>query len=243
MKKKTFALMFCIILTLAGCGNAVSENSDAVETPKVETTTEPKIAVTEASTADSIEQIQEKVEATEESTEEIIEEASAKTEASTEIQENETENTNEAASAEPVSNEKVEETAEPSYSTIIEKYIADGDFSDYKEYGLEMGANDVRITANEICIDFYFDNFDVGLRTNEQNTDEYTYVAIGTIDKRFIYACDILFPGKPAVPVSTSGASVSIDSLMILEQTINYMKQHPDPNQIPDIPGTTWVVW
>ncbi len=254
MKKKVLVLIVCAALTLAACVNTTSENTVA-ETSTVETAAAAEsVSKEEPKAPENIDKPEETVEKAEEKTEEKVEEpkeeakaeeSASKAEASTENSAKEPETAKEAASTETASNEKVEEkVAEPTYSTVIEKYIADGDFSDYVAYGKEMGANDVRIPSSEKNIDFYFNDYFIAIRTNVQNTDEYTYVAIGLPDgKTLTYACDILFPGKPSVPISASGAPVSIDSLMILEQTINYMKQHPDPNQIPDIPGTTWGVW
>lgn len=254
MKKKVLAIMMvCLTLAFVGCGSTTS-NDAAAEAPKVETAKTESVTKEEPKASEKVEKTEEKTETkveekteekVKEKLEEKVEETASAAEASTEVQEKVDETAAEAAPTESATTEKVEEApAEPTYATVIEKYIADGDFTDYKEYGMEMGANNVKIASSEKNIDFYFNDYIVSVRTNVQNTDEYTYVAIGLTDgTTMTYACDILFTGKPTVPVSASGSSVSIESLMLLEQTINYMKQNPNPNQIPDIPGMTWVVW
>lgn len=250
MKKQVLALVFCVTLALVGCGNASATDNVAAEAPKEEvavaesaTKEEPKAE----ETAKAEEKVEQKVEEkTEEKTEEVVsevkEDEKASQEASTEsatTQEVVIED-NQAQAAAPAQTEV--KTEQAATSTIIEKYIADGDFSDFQDYGAEIGAGATKISKSEWNIDYYFDSYIISVGTNQQDP-EYSYIAVGTMNGDMQYACLISYKDVPTVPVSANGTFVPVETLMKLEQTINYMKSHTDVTQKPDIPGMTWQSW
>lgn len=252
MKKQVLALVFCVTLALVGCGNASATDNVAAEAPKEEvavaesaTKEEPKAE----ETAKAEEKVEQKVEEkTEEKTEEVVsevkEDEKASQEASTEsatTQEVVIED-NQAQAAAPAQTEV--KTEQAATSTIIEKYIADGDFSDFQDYGAEIGAGATKISKDEWNIDFYFDGYVITVGTNLQDP-QWSYVGTKHVDgdQKMEYACLISYIDVPTVPVSANGTFVPVETLMKLEQTINYMKSHTDVTQKPDIPGMTWQSW
>ncbi len=215
--KKKFAVILCLALTVAsvaGCG--------AKETPQAEP--ETKVEETKVEPAP----VEEKVE---EPKEEAKEEP-APSEAT------EAESTEPAKETEEVSEEP--ETEEASY--IIDKYIEDNDFTDYADYGAEIGAR-VPKSKNNWNIYFLFndDGYFVTVGTNAQDA-EYSYVAIGK-DQVNTWACLVRYIDVPTMPVFDDGSFVPVETAHMLEDTINYMKDHPDPNEKPDIPGMDFQSW
>lgn len=266
MKKQVLLLMFCVVLaTFTACGKT-GTNDTSAQSPKEETVAKTE-AVTEEpakETAKEDKKVEEKkVEEKVEEKSEDKAEAAASTEASKDTKEK-TEEKTEAATTESTTQEVTQEAnqaqnteqaqsteqaaqaetppATQTYSTVIEQYIADGDFSDFKDYGAAMGAGATKISKSEWNIDFYFDGYMISLGTNQQDP-ELAYVATGTMngDMKYIYITS--YKDVPTVPVSASGTFVPIDALITLEQTINYMKQNPDVNAQPNIPGRTWYSW
>lgn len=252
MKKKFLALIVCVSLALVGCGSTASNNA-AAETSKettvaqTETVTkeEPKVPEkVEAKTEEKKEDKTTEAKKTEEKTEESKAEeskAEASTEASTEVQEK-TEEVAETAPAEEVVTQEVAQNTEPTYATVIEKYIADGDFTDYEAYGAEMGASKVWFDPEEWNFDYTFDGFVISVGTNVQDP-EYSYVGIKQVGGSMEYAALIPYKNVPTVKVSSSGTFIPVETAMKLEQTIIYMKAHPDVTQKPDIPGMDWQAW
>jgi hypothetical protein len=260
MKKQVLLLMFCVVLaTFTACGKT-GTNDTSAQSPKEETVAKTE-AVTEEpakETAKEDKKVEEKkVEEKVEEKSEDKAEAAASTEASKNTEEK-TEEKTEAATTESTTQEVTQETnqaqnteqtaqtetspATQTYATVIEQYIADGDFSDFRDYGAAIGADATKISGDEWNIDFYFNGYIVSLGTNLQDP-EYSYVATGTMNGDMKYVYITSYKNVSTVPVSASGAFVPVDALMKLEQTINYMKQHPDVNAKPDIPGMTWYSW
>ncbi len=266
MKKQVLLLMFCVVLaTFTACGKT-GTNDTSAQSPKEETVAKTE-AVTEEpakETAKEDKKVEEKkVEEKVEEKSEDKAEAAASTEASKNTEEK-TEEKTEAATTESTTQEVTQEAnqaqnteqvqnteqtaqtetppATPTYATVIEQYIADGDFSDFKDYGAAIGADATKISAHEKNIDFYFNGYIVTLGTNVQDP-EYAYVGICAMNGDITYAYITPYNDVQTVPVSASGTFVPVDALIRLEQTINYMKQNPDINTKPDIPGTTWYSW
>lgn len=258
MKKRILTLAFCVTLTLAGCGNAVATNEPAssaeeatVEKAEViedepKEVKEPEVsAKKDEAKTEEIASAKEDNSKAEASVEEKVEDVKAEqdkpaAEKTTETQEVTQEGNQTQSESVP---EKVE-AKEPTYSTIIEKYIADGDFTDFSDYGAEIGASVVKMSHDEWNIDFYFDGYVVTIGTNLQDP-EWSYVGTKHPDgeQKMEYACLVAYNNVPCVPVSSSGTFVPTETLIKLEQTINYLKQNPDITQKPDIPGMTWQAW
>ena len=251
MKRKTLAMVMCLLLTLstvlAGCGSsgATSEEPAATtaQTIAVEEKTEEPAATPVAE-----EEPEKEPEVVEEPTKEAEEvtEATEAPEATKETTETETPKADEPA--ETTQAEEVPETpeapAEPVYTTVIDKYIADGDFTDYAAYGAEMGTTDVRASSDEWNIDFYFGNYYVSVGTNVQDPT-YTYVCIGSAGGGDPTYCCLYDYTKSSnnVPVFSDGVFISAETAYGLEKTINYMKSHTDYTQKPAIDGMTWLSW
>ena len=265
MKKQVLALMLCVVLALTACGKTGTNDASA-QAPKEET-----VAKTETVKEEPVKETEKEEKKVEEKkAEEKFEEKSedkAEVAASSESSkdtEKKAEEKSETAAAESTTQEVTQETnqaqnteqvqiteqtaqtetppATQTYSTVIEQYIADGDFSDFRDYGAAIGADATKISGDEWNIDFYFNGYIVSLGTNLQDP-EYSYVATGTMNGDMKYVCIFSYKNVSTVPVSASGTFVPVDALMKLEQTINYMKQHPDVNAKPDIPGMTWYSW
>lgn len=247
MQKKFLVLIVCVSLALVGCGSAASNNA-AAETSKEttvaqsETVTKEEPKVPEKVETKTEEKKEDKATETKKPEEKAEEaKAEASTEVSTEVQEK-TEEVAETAPAEEVATQEVVQNTEPTYATVIKKYIADGDFTDYEAYGAEMGANRVWYDPEEWNFDYTFDGFVVSVGTNVQDP-EYSYVGIKHVGGSMEYAALIAYKNVPTVKVSSSGTFIPVETAMKLEQTINYMKAHPDVTKKPDIPGMDWQAW
>lgn len=265
MKKQVLALMFCVVLALTACGKT-GTNDASTQSPKEETVAKTETVKEEPVKETKKEEKKVEEKKAEEKVEEKSEdkaEAAASTEASKDTEKKAeeksetaaaesttqevTQETNQAQNTEQVQNtEQTAQTETPpatqTYSTVIEKYIADGDFSDFRDYALEMGASTAKLSPNEWNIDFYFDGYIVTVGTNVQDPD-YAYIGTKYTNETMSYAC--LFPYKevPAVTVSASGTFISVETALKLEQVINYLKQDPDISQKPNIPGLEWYTW
>ena len=129
-----------------------------------------------------------------------------------------------------------------SYSTVIEKYIADGDFSmdDAKTYAKEMGGYvDV---YNNISLVIVIDNYCVELGNSGQD-DTYAYVAIAPYASTETYSALYNWPNSTD-NVSTAGNTITPrQALLDYEKTINYMKSGKSPSDKPSISGMTWIGW
>ena len=260
MKKQVLLLMFCVVLaTFTACGKT-STNDTSAQSPKEET-----VAKTEAVTEEPVKETakedkkveEKKVEEKVEEKSEDKAEAAASTEASKNTEEK-TEEKTEAATTESTTQEVTQEAnqaqsteqtaqtetppAAPTYATVIEQYIADGDFSDFRDYALEMGASTAKLSPNEWNIDFYFDGYIVTVGTNVQDPD-YAYIGTKYTNETMSYACLFPYKGVPAVTVSASGTFIPVETALKLEQVINYLKQNPDISQKPNIPGMEWHTW
>ena len=217
--KKRFAVTLCLALalvTVAGCG--------AKETPQAETeqkATEATVAEVKEEPTEEIKEEPVTEEVKEEPTEEIKEEEPTPTE------ETETEETGPAE--------------EPAPIYLIDKYVEDGDFSDFEAYGTEMGTSYTAISKSEWNIKFAFDGYFVTVATNLQDP-KYSYIGIG-VDKEPTFATLINYLDVPSVTVSASGAYIPDSAPHVLEDTINYMKEHPDATAKPDMYGLEWTAW
>ncbi len=237
MKKKflaTIMIMAVVMATISGCGSeGGSSNVTAAQT--VENKTPEKV---EAVTPET-----EKVEEVKEP--EKVEET--KVEVATEVPKEEPAAEPAPEAAEESTPEVVEEetakTDDPAKAAVIDKYIADGDFSDYKEYGFEMGATDVRMSKDEWNFDLYYDGYIVTVGTNIQDPQ---YAFVGTKHnakgQTMEYACIISYIDVPTIPVSDK-AFIPVELCYQIEETLKYMKDHPDVTQKPEIPGMTWESW
>ncbi|MBP5512500.1 hypothetical protein J6X90_03895 [Candidatus Saccharibacteria bacterium] len=266
MKKQVLLLMFCVVLaTFTACGKT-GTNDTSAQSPKEETVAKTE-AVTEEpakETAKEDKKVEEKkVEEKVEEKSEDKAEAAASTEASKDTEEK-TEEKTEAATTESTTQEVTQEAnqaqnteqtqsteqatqaetppATPTYATVIEKYIADGDFSDYRDYALEMGASTAKLSPSEWNIDFYYDGYIITVGTNVQDPD-YAYIGTKYTNETMSYACLFPYKGVPAVTVSASGTFIPVETALKLEQVINYLKQNPDISQKPNIPGMEWHTW
>jgi len=132
---------------------------------------------------------------------------------------------------------------EPVTSYVIDKYLSDGDFTDFADYGREMGAKTPKSKA-DTNIYFVYGGYFVNVGTNTQDP-EYAYVGIGYGEhcETVTYCCLIPYHDVPTVTVYSTGAFMPTSAGRILEDTINYMKDHPDPNQKPSMPGVEWIGW
>ena len=150
---------------------------------------------------------------------------------------------------EPEALTPVEENTDPAEDTltesdyVIDKYIDDNDFTDFAEYGIEMGATEALVASSvEYNVDFLYDGYFVTIGTNKQDA-EYCYIGIGT-DKHNTYVCLVSYLDVPCLPLTTdTGTFFPASAAHMLEDTINYMKAHPDPDAKPDIPGMEFESW
>lgn len=234
--KRRFAVILCLALVMVsvvGCGGNTSQKTEVEKqaeiTPSTSAVKEEKTPAKDAEVTVAATEA-----AKEETTPEVTEEA--KEETSTTAEESET-STPVEETKEPVE----ETTPEPVY--VIDKYIADNDFTDFAAYGIEMGASEALIpTAKEYNVDFLYDGYFVTIGTNKQDP-EYCYIGIGT-DKHNTYACLVSYLDVPYLPLTTdTGTFFPTSAAHMLEDTINYMKDHPDPNTKPDIPGMDFKSW
>lgn len=230
--KKMFSIMlaFILVFSLAGCGNS----SKSVEAEKEPISTEKVEAVETEST--------ENTESAEQPAEEKI--AVEKTEETEVAKEPVEEPAKEAQETEKP--EETEVTEEKQY--VVDKYIADGDFKDYGDYGMEMGATKITPSARDWNIYIVFDGYYVTIGTDTQDAEN-SYVGVGPLDANgsfksgdLTYTYPIRHLGEPLVPVYDT-ANVPIAAVYALEDLIVYMKDHPDPNVKPEIEGANYMTW
>ncbi|MDO4967247.1 MAG: hypothetical protein Q4E70_00555 [Candidatus Saccharibacteria bacterium] len=260
MKKRFFAtLMGTLIgatLILGGCGSS-AKTADEAPLPEIEVAGVAETPAPEAET-DSASTETVKEETLEEVVEESPEEAPEAT--AEEPKEEVKETTEEAEVAEATEVEIVKDVptevqaAEPqatevSYATVIDKYIADGVFSeeDHVAYGAEMGAESTDDYPNhwDIHLNYTSSDYYVAVGTNAQDA---TYAYVGIADWKsgngITYCCLYDYTkSTDNVSVYSDGVFVPRQLLYDFETTINYMKSNPDAHQKPSIPGMTWIGW
>jgi len=241
------------MVSVAGCGGNTSQKTEVEKqaeiTPSTSAVKEEKtptkpaevtVAATEA--------------AKEETSPEVTEEA--KEEKAPTAAEEPKEDKTQTATEETTTSAPVEETTAPVEETtppiedttpetgyVIDKYIADNEFSEFSEYGFEMGAANVFLTKKEKNIDFDYGSYYVTIGTNQQDA-EYCYIGIGGLDDSSLtYACLVRYIDVPTLSLTGNGTFFPTSAAHMLEDTINYMKNHPDPNTKPDIPGMNFESW
>ena len=229
--KKRFAVILCLALTLmtvAGCG---AKETPQTEPEKKVEATQPKEEVKEETTV--VEEVKEEPVAETDKVEEKEEVASDAAETAS--------TTEEVAAAEEASTtEEVAEPAPEETGYIIDKYIEDGDFTDFAAYGAEIGAT-VPKAKNDWNIYYLFGDYFVTVGTNAQDAT-YAYIGIGS-DHKITYCYLMPYKDVPTMQVYDTGAFIPTEAGHILEDTINYMKDHPNPNEKPSMPGLTWIGW
>lgn len=125
---------------------------------------------------------------------------------------------------------------------VIDKYLADGEFTDFADYGVEMGAT-VPKANGDWNIYYLFGDYFVTVGTTAQDP-EYAYIGIGRrSDQNITYCYLIPYNNVPVVKIYDTGASMPVSVGYVLEDTINYMKAHPDPEVKPVMDGITWIGW
>lgn len=251
--KRRFAVILCLALVMvsvAGCGGNTSQKTEVEKQAEItpstsavkeeKTPTEPAevtVAATEA--------------AKEETTPEVTEEAKEeKTPTATEEPKEDktqtaTEETTTSAPVEETTTPPVEETT-PETGYVIDKYIADNDFTDFAAYGTEISAADTILTNGEWNIYFVYGNYYVTIGTNQQDA-EYCYIGIGGFEGSnytdVTYACPVRYIDVPTLALTSNGTFFPTSAAHMLEDTINYMKNHPDPNAKPNISGMDFKSW
>ncbi len=205
---------------------------ETAETAKEETISETVEAAKEETTSETVETGKtETSTVTQESKEDKTEATANETVAATTVEEN------------TVSNEETTPAPEPVKAYVIDKYIADNDFTDFEAYGYEMGAFTVDTDSDEWNVDFKYGSYFVSIGTNRQDA-EYCYIGIGGEDNSTLtYACLVRYIGVPTLPLFKSGTFFPTSAAHMLEDTINYMKAHPDPNTKPSISGMNFESW
>ena len=254
MRNKVGLLVICTMLVtniLIGCGKeeipaVVQEQATSEVTEEIKAVEEASEAFTEA----PAEEVSTEEASLEESTNEEVKDE-AKEAASKETSKDEAvavatseaiEESTVATTDSPKAKESTKTESATSTGYIIDKYIADGDFSDFRDYGTAMGASATKISSDEWNVDFYFNGYIIAIGTNLQDPD-YSYVGTGTTNGAMQYATLIPYKNVSIVPVSASGTFVPVETCHKLEETINYMKTHTDVTQKPSISGMEWKSW
>jgi|GEM_PF-3759630 len=263
MKKRFFAtLMGTLIgatLILGGCGSS-AKTADEAPLPEVKVAEVVEEAPTPTETDSApTEEVKEEV------PEEVVEEVPEEVPEETPEEASETETTEEATEATEVEIVKdvpaevqaagntaaapVETAKTVATATIIDKYIADGVFSeeDHVNYGAEMGAESTNDYPNhwDVHLNYTSSDYYVAIGTNAQDA---TYAYVGIADWKsgngITYCCLYDYTkSTDNVPVYSDGVFVPRQLLYDFETTINYMKSNPDAHQKPSIPGMTWIGW
>ncbi|MBQ2639008.1 hypothetical protein IJF91_03015 [Candidatus Saccharibacteria bacterium] len=251
-------------LVLGGCGSS-AKTADEAPLPEVEVAEVAEVAETPAPEAETDSASTETVK--EETLEEVVEEAPEEAPEATaeEPKEEVKETTEEAEVAEATEVEIVKdvptevqaagntvaapvETAKTvATATIIDKYIADGVFSeeDHVAYGAEMGSTNVYDdAAKHWDVTFHYGTYFVAIGTNAQDPT-YAYVGVGVEGSKTISYCCLYDYTKSQsnTPVFGDGVFVPTKTLYDLEATINYMNANPDGSKKPSISGMSWIGW
>ncbi|MCR5310141.1 MAG: hypothetical protein K6E32_01840 [Lachnospiraceae bacterium] len=248
--KRRFAVILClalIMVSVVGCGGNTSQKTEVEKQAEITSSTSAvKEEKTPAKDAEVTVAATEAVK--EETTPEVTEEAKEeKTPTATEEPKEDktqtaTEETTTSAPVEETTAPPVEETT-PETGYVIDRYIADNDFTDFASYGAEMGALTVDTDSDEWNVDFKYGSYFVSIGTNRQDP-EYCYIGIGGEDNSTLtYACLVRYIDVPTLPLTKNGTFFPTSAAHMLEDTINYMKNHPDPNTKPDIPGMNFESW
>ena len=262
MKKRFFAtLMGTLIgatLILGGCGSS-AKTADEAPLPKIEVAEVAETPAPETETdSASAEEVKEEV------PEEVAEEVPEEVPEETPEEASETETTEEATEATeveivkdvPAEVQAAGNTATPvetaktvATATIIDKYIADGDFSkeDHVAYGAEMGVPRVYEEAQNWGASFIYEDagYYVAFGTSAQDAT-YAYVGIGHMNPDTItYCClyDYTKADANNITVYSDGTCIPKQALYDLEATLNYMKSNPDTSNKPSISGMNWIGW
>ncbi len=136
----------------------------------------------------------------------------------------------------------VDDKPADNYSTVIEKYIADGDFSmdDAKAYAKENGVS--IIGYNNISIYVSVSNgYTVELGSSGQDAT-YAHVTVGDASNN-LYSSLYNWPQSTDNIGMVSNTQAPRQAFIDFEKTINYIKAGNTPYDKPSINGMNWIGW
>ena len=137
----------------------------------------------------------------------------------------------------------VDDKPADNYSTVIEKYIADGDFSmdDAKAYTKEIGGT--ACDYNYISILMDVNGYGVELGSSGQDAT-YAYVAVDPYNGGGnTYSCIYNWTQSTDNVGMVSNTQAPRQAFLDFEKTINYIKAGNTPYDKPSINGMNWIGW
>ena len=112
---------------------------------------------------------------------------------------------------------------------------------DYYSFGYGKGASNVYFSSKGGGIGFFFDGWYVAVSTNlDPNNQVYGCSAVEIVEDNtytVTYWVPISLDGEDVALVDKDGVTVKKEAISVASTVIDYMKEHPDPYQEPNIPG------
>jgi hypothetical protein len=138
-------------------------------------------------------------------------------------------------------------TPTPTYSTTLEKYLADGNLTDSEcnTYATKLGATGYLVRKDCIMLVFNYGEYVLVLGTSADTGG--IYIATAYFDSsgliHFTYYCEAGANSDSKVQIYSDGTYCTVEEIVYFENLVNYMASHSDPNVMPSLDNVEWWPW